>query len=66
MIVMQDKKSANAGTDSKRYEPKGKRRTYVKPQVLSTERLEAAAATCQPQTGAFGKTVPVPCGTLGS
>ena len=44
----------------------GGRRPYTAPKILSAEPLEAAAATCQPQTGVFGKTVPIPCGTLGS
>ncbi len=42
------------------------RRTYDRPQILSSDRLEAAAATCTITGPAFGKTVPVPCGTLGS
>lgn len=41
-------------------------RPYSRPQVLSAEGLEAAAATCDPSTGGLGKTVPIPCGTLGS
>ena len=41
-------------------------RSYSRPQVLSAEGLEAAAATCDPQEGVFGKTIPIPCGTLGS
>ncbi len=40
-------------------------RPYSRPQVLSSERLEASAATCD-GTGGFGKTIPVPCGILGS
>ena len=43
-----------------------KRRPYSRPMVLSAESLEAAAATCSPAGGGYGKTVPVPCGTLGS
>ena len=39
-------------------------RTYSRPKIISAEDLEAAAATCS--GGAFGKTVPVPCGALGS
>jgi hypothetical protein len=42
------------------------RRPYSPPRVLSAEPLEAAAAACDPPTGGFGKTVPLPCGTLGS
>lgn len=42
------------------------RRPYEAPRVLSAEPLEAAAATCNPPTGAFGKTVPIPCSTVGS
>ena len=41
-------------------------RPYSRPQVLSTEALEAAAATCNPPTDGFGKTGPPTCGTLGS
>jgi len=40
-------------------------RPYAPPRVLSTEKLEAAAATCD-GAGGFGKTIPTPCGTLGS
>lgn len=42
------------------------RRPYVPPQIVSAERLEAAAATCDPPVGGFGKHVPTPCGTHGS
>ncbi len=41
-------------------------RPYSRPQVLSAEGLEAAAATCDPQEPVLGKTIPIPCGTLGS
>ncbi len=42
-------------------------RSYSRPQVLSTEALEAAAATCSPQSSSGpGKNIPFPCGTLGS
>ena len=44
-----------------------KRRPYCRPMVLSAEVLEAVAATCDPGTvGGYGKTIPLPCGTLGS
>jgi len=43
-----------------------KRRRYTAPRVLSAEPLEAAAATCDPPTAPLGKTVPIPCLTLGS
>jgi len=43
-----------------------RKRAYQAPRIVSAEPLEAAAATCQPQTGVFGKSVPVPCGTVGS
>lgn len=33
----------------------GKRRPYTPPRVLSAERLEAAAATCDPPAPPFGK-----------
>ncbi len=39
---------------------------YARPQILSAEELEAAAASCDPAAGGFGKTLPSPCGTLGS
>lgn len=42
------------------------RRPYARPQMISAEGLEAAAATCAPPTGGFGKQVPNACGTLGS
>ncbi len=42
------------------------KRPYEAPRVLSAEPLEAAAATCDPPAGGFGKAVPIPCGTLGS
>ncbi|MFT5098290.1 MAG: hypothetical protein ACI9HY_000398 [Planctomycetaceae bacterium] len=42
------------------------RRPYTTPRVISAERLEAAAATCDPPAGGFGKTIPLPCGVLGS
>ena len=42
------------------------KRPYTAPRMLSAETLEAVAATCDPPTGAFGKTVPFPCTTLGS
>lgn len=42
------------------------KRPYEAPKVLSAEPLEAAAATCDPPTGAFGKSVPIPCSTVGS
>lgn len=45
----------------------GQRRPYTPPRVLSAERLEAAAATCDPPAPPFGKTVgPFACATLGS
>lgn len=44
----------------------GAKRPYQAPRVLSAEPLEAAAATCDPPAGGFGKTVPIPCGTAGS
>jgi hypothetical protein len=43
-----------------------KRRAYVQPKILSSDRLEAAAATCDPAAPPYGKSVPFPCGTLGS
>lgn len=42
------------------------RHPYTPPLVLSAERLEAVAAACEPAAPPFGKTVPIPCGTLGS
>ena len=44
------------------------RRPYTTPRVLSAERLEAAAATCDPPTGGFGKSGDPQCNpaTLGS
>jgi hypothetical protein len=42
------------------------RRQYSKPKVLSAEQLEAAAATCDPPVGGFGKLGPPACGTPGS
>lgn len=42
------------------------KRPYTSPKILSVEFLEAAAATCAPPAGGFGKHIPNPCGTLGS
>ncbi len=42
------------------------RQAYQPPLVLSAERLEAVAAACDPPAPPFGKTMPFPCGTLGS
>lgn len=43
------------------------KRQYAPPKVLSAEQLEAAAATCNPPAGGFGKAVgPGGCGTSGS
>lgn len=59
--------TSNAG--SKLGSPTGKR-TYSAPKILSVERLEAAAATCTPNTGALGKAFdigpPIICAALGS
>lgn len=41
-------------------------RPYSPPRVLSAERLEAAAATCDPPTQPYGKDLPVSCSVLGS
>lgn len=46
--------------------PIKRRRPYSPPVILSAEPLEAAAAACDPPTPPLGKTVPIPCGTLGS
>jgi hypothetical protein len=56
------------GSDGKGNGTKEKRRPYTSPKVLSAERLEAAAATCDPPAPPFGKTVSAfgPCTTLGS
>lgn len=46
-----------------------KLRPYAPPRVMSAEPLEAAAATCNPPTGGFGKrSPPTPgaCTSLGS
>lgn len=40
------------------------KKPYTAPDILSVESLEVMASTCS--GGAFGKTVPVSCGTLGS
>jgi len=42
------------------------RRAYSPPRVLSVEPLEAAAANCNQPGGPLGKSVPVPCQSLGS
>ncbi len=44
------------------------RRPYSCPRVLSSEALEAVAAVCESGEGGLGpgKSVPLPCGTLGS
>ena len=41
------------------------RQKYTPPRVLSSEVLEAAAATCDPAAPPYGKSRPT-CGTLGS
>lgn len=53
-------------TDSRPQPAEAGKRPYEAPRVLSAEPLEAAAATCDPPTGAFGKSVPIPCSTVGS
>lgn len=62
---MTDKRSPTATEDTHQTRAEGKR-PYQAPRILSAEPLEAAAATCDPQTGAFGKSIPTPCGVLGS
>jgi hypothetical protein len=42
------------------------KRPYTAPRILSAEPLEAMAATCSPQSGSYGKSIPVPCGVRGS
>ncbi|RTZ96165.1 MAG: hypothetical protein DSY90_11430 [Deltaproteobacteria bacterium] len=42
------------------------RRPYAPPRVLSAEVLEAAAGTCDPPAPPLGKSIPIPCGALGS
>jgi len=43
------------------------KKPYTAPKILGTEKLEAAAATCQPAQSPFGKSFPSPqCTTLGS
>ena len=70
---MSEKKVNEQGQDSRSSQPAtnsdakpGAKRPYTAPQILSAEPLEAAAATCAPPAGGFGKAVPIPCGTLGS
>lgn len=59
--------TSNAGLKSDSSQNK---KAYTPPRILSVERLEAAAATCSPSTGALGKAFdigpPVQCSTLGS
>ena len=43
-----------------------KRRIYSAPRVLSIEHLEAAASTCNPPTGPYGKGIPSGCTIQGS
>lgn len=43
-----------------------RRKPYTAQKILSVEALEAVAATCNPPSGGFGKSVPIPCGTSGS
>lgn len=45
---------------------KNNKKPYSAPKVLSVEKLEAAAATCEPAVPPLGKSIPIPCGTLGS
>lgn len=67
---MTDKKRVNStegGADRHNIAAEQTKRPYARPEVLSSERLEAAAATCDPPTGGYGKSVPIPCSTtLGS
>ena len=66
---MIDKERVNGtegGADLHNMAAEQTKRPYARPEVLSSERLEVAAGTCDPPTGALGKTVPLPCGTLGS
>ena len=58
-----------ASSQAKQPEPESNKKVYQAPQILSVERLEAAAAACDPPTGGFGKTVGglgSPCTVLGS
>lgn len=57
-----NQESINLNNDAKSKQ----RKPYLPPQVLSAEKLEAVAAACEPAAPPFGKTVPIPCGTLGS
>ena len=66
---MTDKKRVNStegGADRHNMAAEQTKRPYARPEVLSSERLEAAAATCDPAAPPFGKDVPNTCGTLGS
>lgn len=45
-------KSDNKSTQDKQSK---RRQTYSPPRVLSSEQLEAAAVTCSPPAGGFGK-----------
>jgi hypothetical protein len=60
----EDRPEAGADESSAATKP---RRAYTPPKLLSVEPLEAAAATCDPPTGGFGKSPPA-CNprTLGS
>ncbi len=64
-------KNTHKGTGNDRLvidtaKPGQSRRPYTPPKVLSAEQLEAAAATCRPPAPPYGKTIPNPCGRLGS
>ena len=51
------KKSSKSATDK----PTSRRKTYSPPRVLSSEKLEAAAATCDPAVPPVGKFDNVQC-----
>lgn len=59
-------KNGNPVVDIDLPKPDKHKKPYVAPKVLAIERLEAAAATCEPAAPPFGKSVPMPCSALGS
>ena len=59
-------RDAVSGDDADPSASENSKKPYEAPKILSVEPLEAVAANCDPPSGGFGKTVPFPCGALGS
>lgn len=63
---MKKNKSQNLVSNNSSVEDKSIKKKYSAPEILSVERLEAAAVACSLTGPTLGKTFPSPCATLGS